>query len=156
MKVRTVLIALPCAVVFVLGCVCAKDHGNKQHIAQEPESVSVQKQELAKSIDSMLVNTESDMWYMGGPGGFNGWNKVIIFQSDGRFIFVEDWWGADKESSDTITGSWYTIGNKITIEPADNKSMTQPDTATKSYTVNGETLYIENLYPGEYYRKERD
>jgi hypothetical protein len=158
MKVRTLLIALPSAIAFVLVCVCAKDRDNKQHVSQEPESVSVQKQELAKSIDPMLVNTESDVWYMGGP---SGWDKTIIFRPNGSFIFVEDRWGVDEkgvdyELSDTITGSWYTVGNKITIEPADNKSMTQSDTATKPYTVNGETLYIENLYPGEYYRKERD
>jgi hypothetical protein len=171
MMVRTLLIALISVVAFVLEFACTKDHNNKQYVAQEHENVLLQKQELVKTIDPMLVNTDSDMWYMGGPGGSSSWNKFILFQSDGRFIFVEGWWGVDKESAvydgsdtvftswyenyDTMTGSWYTIGNKITIEP-DGKSMMQLDTATEPYTVDGETLSIENLYPGEYYRSKRD
>ena len=83
MMVRTLLIALISMVAFVLEFACTKDHDNKQYIAQELENTPAPKQELAKSIDPILVNTESDVWYMGGP---SGWDKTIIFRSNGSFF----------------------------------------------------------------------
>jgi hypothetical protein len=157
MNIRTVLIASLNIVALVLGFACSKNHDNEQKLAREYESTLTQKQEFIKSIDPMLVNTENDEWFLGGP---NGWNKTITFKPNGSFIFVENWWGENENSivyefSDTTIGSCYTIGNKITITTQAKESVnTISDTYTEPYTVNADELLIE-FFQGTYYRTER-
>jgi hypothetical protein len=158
MNIRTVLIALLSAVALVLGLACTRNRDNKQKLAREHESAPTQKQELVKSIDSMLVNTENDVWFLGGP---NGWDKTITFRPNGSFIFVENWWGVNEddvvyEFSDTTVGLCHTVGNEITIVTQAKESVnTVSDTYTEPYTVGADELYI-GFFQGTYYRKKRE